>query len=159
MIDVQKFKHNLCYTLATGFGLGLIKLAPGTWGSLGALAVGFAIGSLYGPPGITLAALMAFLIGLWASHHATRHSGIKDDPRIVIDEIAGQLIALIPAGQDAGSLCLAFLFFRFFDITKPWPARRIDRHWPGALGVMMDDIIAGLYAALLLMGVHLAGFG
>ncbi|MCK6417445.1 MAG: phosphatidylglycerophosphatase A [Alphaproteobacteria bacterium] len=149
----------LSFILATGFGLGLLRPMPGTWGSLGTLPLGYALSVAYGPTGLACAAIIVLLLGLWASGQVVMRSGVKDDPRIVIDEIAGQFLALIPAGQDLQLIFFAFLFFRFFDITKPWPARRIDRHWPGALGVMVDDIVAGIYAALLLMGVHLAGFG
>ena len=132
--------------IASGFGCGYAPVAPGTFGSLGGLAIGAAI--LWFVPGLLpLAAILAVLLGVWA----TQHIGGDDDPGwITIDEIAGQLIALLPLGRPSlAGLLLAFGLFRLFDIWKPGLVGWADRQH-GAFGVMADDVIAGAMAAGLL---------
>ena len=132
--------------IASGFGCGLVPVAPGTFGALGGLAIGAAI--LWRMPGLLLlVALLAVLLGVWA----VQRIGGEDDPGwITIDEIAGQLIALLPLGRPSlPGLLLAFGLFRLFDIWKPGPVGWADRQH-GAFGVMADDVLAGLMAAGLL---------
>ncbi len=138
--------------LATWFGSGLLPGAPGTWGSLAALPLGLVILWLGGPIALTLAAALIFALGLWAS--AVYQSGLdrKDPGEIVIDEVAGQWLALVPCALDPLGVVLAFVFFRLFDILKPWPANWADRSLTGAPGIMLDDIFAGLYAAIATYG-------
>ncbi|MEE8188731.1 MAG: phosphatidylglycerophosphatase A [Kiloniellales bacterium] len=133
--------------LATWCGAGLLPKAPGTWGSLAALPCAFVIVWAGGPWALAAAAFLVFLIGLWASSVYAEKSGAEDPQAVVIDEVAGQWIALLPAALDLRLYALAFLAFRFFDIVKVWPARPIDRRLPGAWGIMLDDVVAGLYAA------------
>jgi phosphatidylglycerophosphatase A len=135
--------------LATWFGAGLLPWAPGTWGSLAAVPFGVALFWLSGPFGLLLATAGVFVIGLWAAHSYEQVAAIKDPGAIVIDEVAGQWLALIPAGLNPVGVVLAFILFRAFDVTKPWPVGWADRHLKGAFGIMADDIIAGLYAAVL----------
>lgn len=132
--------------LATWFGTGLIRPAPGTMGTLAALPFGYVIAALGGPPALFVAAVAVFAAGLWAAKHYTRKSGIEDDPSIVIDEVAGLFIAALPAGQNIFLWAMAFLLFRFFDVWKPWPVSKADRELKGAAGVMVDDALAGVYA-------------
>jgi len=122
--------------LATWFGSGLLPWAPGTWGSLAAL-----------PFGLLAASAAVFVLGLWAAQGYERVTAVKDPGAIVIDEVVGQWIALIPAGLNPLGVVLAFLFFRAFDIAKPWPVGWADRQLKGAFGIMADDVIAGVYAA------------
>ena len=138
--------------IATWFGSGLLPGAPGTWGSLAALPFGLAILWFGGPVVLALAAVLAFVLGLWAS--ARYQSGLerKDPGEIVIDEVAGQWLALVPCALDPFGVVLAFVFFRLFDILKPWPANWADRSLAGAPGIMLDDMIAGLYAAACTYG-------
>lgn len=138
--------------LATWFGTGLLPGAPGTWGSLAALPFGVALFWLSGPLGLLAGSAAVFLIGLWAAHSYEQVAAIKDPGAIVIDEVAGQWLALIPAGLDPFGVLLAFVLFRLFDVAKPWPVGWADRHLKGAFGIMVDDIIAGLYAAVLVFG-------
>lgn len=132
--------------VASGFGAGYAPVAPGTFGAL----VGLIIGALllrFWPVGLPLAALVAILCGLWAIGKI----GGGDDPGwITIDEVAGQLLALLPlAAPTPSGLIAAFGLFRLLDITKPGPIGWADRqHGPG--GVMGDDVIAGLIAAGIL---------
>ncbi len=139
--------------LATWFGAGLLPWAPGTWGSLAALPFGVALFWLSGPLGLLLAAAAVFGLGLWAAQAYEQVAAVKDPGAIVIDEVAGQWIALIPAGLNPPAVLLAFLLFRVFDVAKPWPVGWADRHLKGALGIMADDVIAGLYAAAVLYGL------
>ena len=144
--------------LATWFGAGLLPWAPGTWGSLAALPFGWLLFWLSGPLGLLAAIVVVFGVGLWAARGYEQVAAIKDPGAIVIDEVAGQWLALIPAGLFSGSLTLpgvllAFLLFRVFDVAKPWPVSWADRHLKGAFGIMADDIIAGLYAAAAVYAV------
>lgn len=135
--------------LATWFGSGLLPWAPGTWGSLAAVPFGVVLFWLSGPLGLLLASVAVFLVGLWAAHSYEQVTAIKDPGAIVIDEVAGQWLALIPAGLNPAGVVLAFILFRAFDVAKPWPVGWADRHLKGAFGIMADDVIAGLYAAAL----------
>jgi phosphatidylglycerophosphatase A len=135
--------------LATWFGAGLMKPAPGTWGSLAALP--FAALALYlGGAWLLLACVLAItLAGIWAAGRFNRLTGSHDSGAIVIDEVAGQWIALLWLPFTWQSFAMAFLLFRAFDILKPWPIRWLDQNIEGGLGVMADDLLAGLYALVL----------
>ncbi len=139
--------RKLVLFIATGAGSGYAPVAPGTFGS----AVGLLIYALLA--GLTAAGLLAVavvvvLVGVWASDRAERIFGVRDDGRIVIDEIAGMLIALLflPVGPVVAGV--GFLLFRLFDIVKPPPARAMES-LHGGLGVMLDDVFAGVYATLV----------
>jgi phosphatidylglycerophosphatase A len=136
--------------IATWFGAGLLPWAPGTWGSLAALPFAWVIATLLGAKALFVATVLLFFIGWWAAARVGRASGIKDAGAIVVDEVAGQWLTLAVTPADAGAYAAGFLLFRLFDITKPWPARWIDQHVGGGLGVMLDDIVAALYAAAAL---------
>lgn len=141
------------------FGSGHLPVAPGSWGSLAALPFAWLIVTYFGVLWLAVAALGAFLAGLWAAGVIRRHSGRKDPGFIVIDEVAGQWIALLPVATfDPLLYAAGFLIFRVFDVVKPWPANWCDRRVPGALGVMLDDVVAGVYAAfvvyLLMRTIH-----
>jgi phosphatidylglycerophosphatase A len=146
--------------VATFLYVGYLKPAPGTWGSAAALPVGFVLHGLGGFPALAVATLLAFLAGTWATERMTAGSGNKDPSEIVIDEVVGMWIALWPlsAGMWLGGAdpwlfpwpgwVGAFVLFRLFDIWKPGPVGWADRQ-PGAMGVMLDDVIAGLMAAVV----------
>ncbi len=154
-------------------GVGYLPLAPGTWGSLvgigvyvlvraAAMKFFFTVGAArnfnllhvyYGVVALELAvAVMITLVGIWAAARTEKLSGRKDPGKVVIDEVAGQFIALIPVPFVLGSFwwaaILAFILFRFFDIVKPYPARSLESLESG-LGIMADDIVAGAYAAIV----------
>lgn len=132
--------------LATWFGTGLIRPAPGTVGTLAALPFGYVIAALGGPIALFIAAVFVFGAGFWAAKHYTKKSGIEDDPSIVIDEAAGLFIAALPAGHNLLLWLVAFVLFRLFDVWKPWPVSWAERKFTGAMGVMVDDVLAGVYA-------------
>ncbi len=150
----------LARTLATFFGVGYLKPGPGTWGSVAATLLWLAAAYTLHPAPHTLAAstlaasLLALAIGIPAATAVERHSGGTDPQHVVLDEVAGQWLALTPAALAHGRLwphaLLALALFRLFDITKPPPARQLER-LHGGLGIMLDDIAAGVYAALILL--------
>jgi phosphatidylglycerophosphatase A len=120
---------------------------------LAALPCGWIIRSFGGTAALAAAATAAFVLGWWAAAQVARSSDHHDPGFIVIDEIAAQWLVLLAAPLDWRFYGAAFLLFRLFDITKPWPARLVERRVAGGLGIMLDDIVAALYAlALLLIG-------
>lgn len=151
------FKHPATW-VATWGGSGLMRPAPGTWGSIAALPFGIALMFLGGVPALLVGLAVVLAAGVWACRAMERMTGDHDASYIVIDEVAGIFIALIPAGMSTLSVLAAFALFRFFDILKPWPVSWFDREMPGPWGVMLDDVMAGIYAALVLIGAHYAGF-
>lgn len=136
--------------LSTWGGSGLLPGAPGTWGSLCTLPFAWFIGLYWGTAGLLVATLIAFAAGLWASGVFLTHSTSKDPGSIVIDETAGQFLALAFVPVEIWWYAAGFILFRLADILKPWPASWADRSLPGAWGVMADDILAAVYAVLVL---------
>ena len=135
--------------LAFGFGSGLVRHAPGTFGTLAAVPLGWILKQL--PPigyGAGLVAL--FLLGVYVCGAASRRLGRHDPGGIVWDEMVGfwLTVALVPVTW--AWWLAAFVLFRFFDIVKPWPIRQFEARLPGGLGIMFDDVIAAAYAMLVL---------
>jgi phosphatidylglycerophosphatase A len=149
--------------VATAAGAGFAPVAPGTFGSLVGVGV-FALIAPFGALAVAVAALLVTAVGVWAAGEAERIFARKDDGRIAIDEVAGQLVALWPLSLLAPEralaplpLALGFLAFRVFDIAKPGPVRWAERHFHGGRGVMFDDLVAGAFAGLAVTGAVLAG--
>ncbi len=148
------------WTAGTFFGIGLIGPGPGTWASLAAAALWFFAAGAAHLSAINLAiatgvaAVAAILIGIPAGSIVERESGREDPGQVVIDEVAGQWIALAVCPVEIRHALLAFALFRLFDIVKPWPARQLER-LHGGLGIMMDDVAAGMYALVAGLIVHL----
>lgn len=148
----------LATMIGTVFGVGYIRPAPGTWGSLVALPWAWLLHVLGGFPLLLLGVIAAFLKGWWATSKMTAGSDDHDPSEIVIDEVVGQWIALLPLSFAAWNNDIpihvmwpgwiaAFALFRLFDIWKPWVIGWADRRGD-ALGVMLDDVIAGIFAAI-----------
>jgi phosphatidylglycerophosphatase A len=136
--------------LATGFGIGLLPFAPGSWASLVTLFFGWLVRSRFGVAGLAAAATILFFLG-WAAAARVAAGGSEKDPGcIVVDEIAGQWLALLAAPLDPLAYALAFVLFRAFDIVKPWPVSWADQRVRGGLGIMLDDLMAAVYALLVL---------
>jgi phosphatidylglycerophosphatase A len=145
-------KSNVARAIATWFGCGLFPYGPGTVGSAGALAPVLIAMRYFDVEGWECAAVGAalFVPGVWASEVTARDAQQKDPGFIVVDEVVGQLIALGGATRlNAKSLAMALILFRLFDIWKPYPIRRLEK-FPGGLGIVADDALAGIYAALVL---------
>lgn len=148
-------KTRWAWALATFFGAGYGKPGPGTYGSCAAVLLWYAAAHAFAPTRIVLtqatfaAASIITVIGIYASDIVVRESGRKDPGFVVIDEVAGQLFALIltPAFGNHAWLhaLLALILFRLFDITKPWPIRKLEA-LPEGTGIMLDDVAAGLLA-------------
>lgn len=131
--------------LATWFGSGLMPFAPGTWGSLAALPFAYLIQYYVGWVGLAVATVTVFAIGCWASSIFEREAGTDDPGAVVIDEVAGQWLVLLPAGLDPVLYLIGFILFRIVDIFKPWPACWFDKNIHGGLGIMLDDVVAAIY--------------
>jgi phosphatidylglycerophosphatase A len=141
------------YWIATWFGCGLARWAPGTVGSIGAIPLHLALTSTALPVHVAAIAVIAVL-GVWCSELVARALDDKDPSLVVIDEVAGVLIALVVVRDGAWWLqLLAFALFRLLDITKPPPIRQAERAKPAGLGIMLDDLIAGAGAAALVWGI------
>jgi phosphatidylglycerophosphatase A len=135
--------------LAFGFGSGLMPRAPGTAGTLAAIPL-YLWFSQYP---LTIYLLLVFLVsvtGIWICQQASARLGVHDHPGIVWDEFAGFLITMIPASSSWIWLPAGFVLFRLFDICKPWPISWADRRLKGGLGIMLDDVLAGGLAAVIL---------
>lgn len=130
--------------IATFGGFGLLRPAPGTIGAAAAAAVGWIIACTLSPLALLPFALAAFLAGIWAANEMEKASGDKDPSSVVMDEVAGQWLVLAFVPITLQWYLIAFALFRFFDILKPWPVSYADQKIAGGLGVMSDDIIAGL---------------
>ena len=155
--------NKLARLIGTVFYVGHMKPAPGTWGSLVALPLGYLVFQIGGFWLFAIAIIGGFLKGWWATEQMTKGSDNHDPSEIVIDEVVGQWIALVPVFYAAWSLDIsalllwpgwlaAFMLFRLFDITKPWLVGWADRR-DDAMGVMLDDVIAGIFAAISVLAL------
>jgi phosphatidylglycerophosphatase A len=140
---------NWRHLLAFGFGSGLAKYAPGTFGTLVAIPIFLAIGHL--PAWLyAVTVLAAFALGVWICDTVSRDLGVHDHGGIVFDEFVGFWITMFLAPMTVTSVVLGFVLFRIFDIWKPGPIRWIDRHVEGGFGIMVDDVAAGVVACAAL---------
>lgn len=135
--------------LALGFGSGLLPRAPGTWGTVAGIAVYLAFVP-FGTPAVATVTAIAIVAGIPICGIAARRLGVHDHPAIVWDEIAGIFVTLLFVPPHWAWILAAFAVFRFFDVLKPWPIRLLDRRMPGGIGIMADDVVAGMLAGGLL---------
>lgn len=163
----QKTAHGpvdyLALAIAT-FGVGYLPVAPGTWGSLVGLAIFFLLRISFENNAIFAVVLLAAILlitisGIWAASQTERLSGRKDPGKVVVDEVAGQLVSTLPLVLMSTTawqmwIIVSFILFRFFDIVKPYPARQLEG-LHGGLGIMCDDLVAGVYAGAIIL---VAGF-
>jgi phosphatidylglycerophosphatase A len=140
------------HLLAFGFGAGLSPYAPGTFGTLIAVPIVMLVAH-FGWLVHLAFALIAFVAGIYICGASARKLGVHDHPAIVWDEIAGYTVTMLAAPAEPAWLAAGFVLFRFFDIVKPSPIREADHSLRGGLGIILDDIIAGLFAAAILLGV------
>jgi phosphatidylglycerophosphatase A len=140
---------NPVHLLAFGFGLGLAPMAPGTFGTLAAVPLYLLLAPLPLPAYLGVVAAVS-LAGIWICGRTSQDLGVHDHPGIVWDEIAGFLLTMTAAPPGWPWLLAGFVLFRLFDILKPWPIGWLDQRVKGGLGIMLDDLLAGLFAWLLL---------
>ena len=145
----QGFLKSPIHLLALGFGAGCVPKMPGTVGTL--------VGILFYLPMMTLswllyigATIVLLLFGIWLCEVTTRHLGVHDHGAIVWDEIVGFLITMTAVPPDWRFVLMGFVLFRLFDICKPWPISWLDRKVTGGLGIMLDDVLAGIFALIVL---------
>ncbi|OIQ46775.1 MAG: phosphatidylglycerophosphatase A [Gammaproteobacteria bacterium MedPE] len=144
---------NPIHFLALGFGSGLAPKAPGTFGTLAALPLYFLMMNLSLPVFVAIT-LIITIVGFWICDIAAKDMQVHDHGAIVWDEVAGMLITMIAAPVGLLPLVVGFALFRFFDIIKPWPIKLLDRHVKGGFGIMIDDVLAGVFAAICLQAIH-----
>ena len=153
MTFAELIKHPV-YFLGLGFGSGLAPKAPGTFGTLAAIPLYFLIKDV---PLVSYLGVVvtAFIMGIWICQQSAQWLGQRDPSAVVWDEIVGYLITMIAAPAGWQWLVLGFIFFRFFDILKPWPINLADKAIHGGLGIMVDDVIAGIFALVCVQWIHL----
>ncbi len=142
------------HLIATWFGVGRLPVAPGTWGSAVTLPVAWLVASWLAPIWLLAAAAAVFAVGWWAGGVYARGIGADDPGEVVVDEVAGQLVALAVVPLDLVYYAAAFVLFRIADIWKPWPVSLAERRLGGGLGIMADDVLAGGYAAIVLVAAR-----
>lgn len=162
-LKIERAADLIAVFIATGFGVGFIPFAPGTWGSIVGLLIAYELIEFFGSDSLSLqniliaAGVVSAALGLWASQHAEKIFDRKDASQIVIDEVCGQIISFVfiaPYLVKLGAnwrwwMIAGFALFRAFDIFKPYPINRLQ-DLSGGFGVMMDDLLAGIYAAVLM---------
>lgn len=147
--------HNPVHLLATGFGAGLAPFAPGTFGTLVGIAFYLPLDGL--PLAVYLGAvLVLLLVGVPLCGITARDLEVDDHPGIVWDEIVGYLVTMAGAPSGWPWVVAGFALFRFFDVLKPWPIRAIDERMTGGAGIMLDDVLAGIFAGACLQVAHYA---
>jgi len=134
--------------LALGAGSGLAPKAPGTFGTVAAIPLFLLMPNSL--PIYLLIVLLLFVLGVWLCDTCANNLGVHDHPAIVFDEWVGYLITMIAVPRSLALIALGFVLFRLFDVLKPWPIGLADKRVSGGLGIMIDDVIAGLFAAITL---------
>jgi len=140
----------VAHVLAVWFGCGHVPVAPGLAGTLGAIPL-YLLLRPRGPVVVAVAAVVLTVVGVWAAERVARRLGGKDPQIICIDEVAGVFVTWIAARETTVGLLAGVVLFRLFDQTKPWPARLAERRLPGGLGIVLDDVAAGLWGAAILL--------
>ncbi len=145
---------NPVHLLAFGLGSGCAPKAPGTFGTLMAVALYVPLSGLSLPMYLAVLAV-AIVAGVWLCGRTSRDLGVRDHSGIVWDEFAGFWLTMVAAPSGWGWIIAGFLLFRLFDILKPWPISWLDRRVHGGLGIMLDDLVAGAFAWMILQGAAL----
>ncbi len=143
---------NPVHFLAFGLGSGLAPKAPGTFGTLAAIPLYLLLSHL-SLPMYALVLILASLLGIWLCGKTAKDLGVHDHPGIVWDEFCGYWLTMLAAPAGWLWIIVGFILFRLFDIWKPWPISLADKRVPGGMGIMVDDLIAGLYALIVMQGI------
>ena len=145
---------SFAWWLSTVGGVGKSPIAPGTCGSFVALPFAWLIISLLGPKGLMGAILLMFFVGWICSSLVAKHMEDQDPQEIVIDEVVGQWIALLFVPLNWQWFLVAFFLFRLFDILKPWPISQAEQKFKGGFGIMIDDVLAGIFALAITQSIY-----
>lgn len=137
---------NPVHFLALGFGSGLAPKMPGTFGTLAALPMVVLLSYYASFSGYLIVTIVVAIAGIWICGKAAKDMEVHDDSSIVWDEVAGMLITMLAVPLSWQTLLAGFVLFRFFDILKPWPISYLDKHIHGGFGIMIDDVLAGIFA-------------
>ncbi len=151
-VPVKALFASVANFFALGFGLGLAPKAPGTFGTLLGLPLLLVMPAELGS--YLLVVLVFFAFGVWCCDVCTRYLGVHDHGAIVWDEVVGYLITMVALPISWSWMLAGFVVFRFFDIIKPWPISWLDKRVHGGLGIMIDDVLAGIFAAITLQLVY-----
>ena len=151
-VKVEPNWFNPIHLLAFGFGSGAAPKAPGTWGTLAAVLIYWPLSQL-SPEHYLLMLLVTSVMGIYICGQTARDLGVHDHGSIVWDEFVGFWITMFAAPVGWVWVVVGFVLFRFFDIIKPWPISWIDKKITGGFGIMLDDVIAGVMAAVVLQGI------
>ena len=141
---------NPVHFLALGFGSGLAAKMPGTFGTLAALPLVVVLSHYASFSVYLLVTILVSIVGIWICGKTAEDMGVHDDSSIVWDEVAGMLLTMLAVPLSWQTLLAGFVLFRFFDILKPWPISYLDKHVHGGFGIMIDDVLAGLFALCIL---------
>ncbi len=153
---MSRVANRFAWVIATWFGCGRTPGAPGTAGSVGAIPL-YWLAFQAGRVGVAAAALAVTAVGVWASSVVARDLGTKDPQIVVVDEVAGVLVTMLPmAHLSWRSVVVGFLLFRLFDVTKPWPIRAFEA-LPGGWGIVLDDVFAGVFGACVMAALQFGG--
>jgi phosphatidylglycerophosphatase A len=143
----------VAWAIATWFGCGRVPKAPGTAGTLGAVPL-YLMALRGGRVGVAAAAIVVTFIGVWAASTVARELGVKDPQVVVVDEVAGLLVTMLPvAAASWRAVVVGVLVFRVLDVVKPWPVRELER-LPSGWGIVLDDVGAGAIGALIMAGLQ-----
>jgi phosphatidylglycerophosphatase A len=137
---------NPVHFLAFGFGSGLAAKMPGTFGTLAALPLVVMLSHFSSFSVYLIVTILVSVLGIWICGKTAEDMGVHDDSSIVWDEVAGMLVTMVAVPLSWQTVLVGFMLFRFFDILKPWPISYLDKHVHGGFGIMIDDVLAGLFA-------------
>jgi phosphatidylglycerophosphatase A len=152
---LKRALSKIAWAIATWFGCGLVPKAPGTMGSLGAIPL-YLLVARQGQPWVAVATVLVTAVGVWAASVVARELGKKDPQIVVVDEVAGLLVTMLPMREVSWlAVVLGFALFRLFDVFKPWPIRKLEQ-LPGGWGIVLDDIAAGIFGAAVMAGLRFA---
>jgi phosphatidylglycerophosphatase A len=156
--DARFLVAHPAHFIALGFGSGLAPKAPGTFGTLAAVPLYWALAAFLPPLAIAFLSIPLFFVGVWACDRTGRDLGVSDHGSMVWDEIVAFLPLLAVSSQDWRLQVYAFALFRVFDIWKPPPIRELERRVKGGMGVMIDDVVAAFYAYLVFVLTIVVGY-
>jgi phosphatidylglycerophosphatase A len=150
---LRRAADRVAWAVATWFGCGLVPKAPGTVGTLGAVPL-YLLAFRGGRVGVASTAIAVTLVGVWAASVVARELGKKDPQIVVVDEVAGLLVTMIPVTVLSWrTMAIGFAVFRVLDVVKPWPVRSLER-LPAGWGIVFDDVAAGAFGALIMIGLE-----